>query len=42
MNGLKERRYFSDEFKMHVIPEVLSGKYTKLEAQRIYSLKEKF
>ena len=31
-------QYYSDEFKWQVVQEVLSGKYTKAEAQRVYGL----
>lgn len=34
----KKLQYYSDEFKWQVVQEVLSGKYTKAEAQRIYGL----
>ncbi len=41
MIGLKERQYFSDEFKKAVIQEVLSGNITKEGARRKYNLKGK-
>jgi transposase-like protein len=31
-------QYYSDEFKWQVVQEVLSGKYSKAEAQRVYGL----
>lgn len=34
-------QYYSDEFKWQVVQEVLSGKYTKAEAQRVYRLRGK-
>ena len=34
----KERKYYPTEFKRRVVQEVLDGKYTKAEAQRIYEL----
>ncbi len=34
----KRVKYFSDEFKKEIIEEVLSGKYTKAEAQQIYGI----
>ena len=34
----KERRYYSDEFKWKVIQEVISGKFTKEEAKRLYGI----
>lgn len=33
-----KQQYYSDEFKWQVVQEVLTGKYTKTEAQRIYGL----
>lgn len=35
---LKKPKYYSDEFKWQVVQEVLSGKYSKAEAQRVYGL----
>jgi len=37
---MKRRKptYYSDEFKMKVIQEVLSGKYTKEEARKVYQI----
>jgi len=34
----REPTYYSDEFKMKVIQEVLSGKYTKEEARKVYQI----
>ncbi len=34
----KKVKYFSDDFKKEIIREVLSGKYTKTEAQQIYGI----
>jgi len=34
----KEVRIYSEEFKLKVIHEVLSGKYTKAEARRVYRI----
>ena len=42
MYGLKESNYYySDDFKFHVVSEVLSGKITKEEARRQYGIKGK-
>ncbi len=34
----KEVRVYSDDFKLKVINEVLSGQYTKEEARRVYKI----
>lgn len=42
MNGLKERNYYyGEEFKFHVISEILLGKITKEEARKRYGIKGK-
>jgi len=36
--NFKKLRIYSEEFKLKVIQEVLSGKYTKEEARRVYGI----
>lgn len=36
-----KRKHFSQEFKFKVVQEVLTGKYSKEEARRIYGIKGK-
>lgn len=39
--GKKVMNYYSEEFKLRVVTEVLDGKYSKEEARRIYDIKSK-
>ena len=35
----KENGYYSEEFKWHVVQQIISGEYGKEEARRIYGIK---